>query len=153
MLALVPAGFLVLILLGGLAVDSGAAYLGQRQLHDALVAAANDSVGASVDAGDFYHQGTIVLDPGRVTETACESVLAQHLSGVRGLRMWVSTEGTSVRVWATAQVDAVFGRSIPGFAERKISASAVATLAASAAATPGVPISADTPGTAVACSS
>ena len=128
-LALVPAVFLVLILFGALTVDSAVVYLGQRQLHDALLAAANDSVGAAVDDGAFYQQGRIVLDPTKVAVVACASVLAQHMSDVHGLKLWVSTGGRSVRLQATADVDAVFGRVIPGFGQRSVHAVAVATLA------------------------
>jgi hypothetical protein len=128
-LALVPAGFVVMILLGALAVDNAVVYLGQRQVHDALVAAANDAVDASVDNGAFYRQGRIVLDFQRVADTACASVLAQHMSDVRDLHLWVSTGGDAVRLQATAEVGTVFGRAIPGFGERTVHASASASLA------------------------
>jgi hypothetical protein len=128
-LALVPAAFLVLILLGAMVVDNAVTYLGQRQLHDALVAAANDSVGAAVDDRAFYRGGTITLDPAKVAAVACDSVLAQHMSGVGDLQIWVSTGPGSVRVQATAEVEEVFGRAIPGFATRPVHAVAVARLA------------------------
>jgi hypothetical protein len=128
-LALMPAVFLVLILLGALAVDSAVTYLGQRQLHDAMVAAASDSVAAALDDPSFYGQGRVVLDPVRVAAVACASVRAQHLSEVKDLRVWVGIGGASVRVRATARVDAVFGRAIPGFGTRSVTAVAVARLA------------------------
>jgi hypothetical protein len=53
-LMLVPAGFLILMLFAGIAVDSAAAYLGQRQLSDALSAAANDAATAGLDDADYY---------------------------------------------------------------------------------------------------
>ncbi|MGH9095498.1 MAG: hypothetical protein ACRDXE_10090, partial [Acidimicrobiales bacterium] len=62
-LMLVPAGFLVLMLLGAMAVDSGATYLGQRQLADALAGAANDAAGAALSDRSFYVQGRIAVDP------------------------------------------------------------------------------------------
>jgi len=127
-LALVPAVFLVLVILGALAVDSAVTYLGQRQLHDAMVAAANDSVAAAVDDRSFYQQARIVLDPSRVAAVACASVEAQHMSDVHGLRVWVTVGQASVRVRATAVVDAVFGQALPGFGTRSISAAALATL-------------------------
>ena len=132
-LALVPAGFLVLIILGALAVDSAVAYTGQQQLHDALSAAANDAVGAGVDNGAFYGAGRLTLDPGAVTRTVCAAVAAQQDRGLHGVHLAVSIQGDSVRVSGSAWVDAVFGRAIPGFSRRSIRSSAAATLATGAA--------------------
>jgi hypothetical protein len=148
-LALIPAVFLVLILFGALTVDSAVVYLGQRH---ALVAAANDSVGAAVDDGAFYQQGRIVLDPAKVAFVACASVLAQHMSDVHGLKLWVSTGGRSVRLQATADVDAVFGRAIPGFGQRPVRAVAVATLADSPGAQNAPSNLGGVPQTSVGCS-
>ena len=128
-LALVPAGFLVLVLLASLAVDSALAYLGQQQLHDALAAAANDAVTAGLDNASFYRQGSLVLDPAAVAQTVCASVAAQHDSGLHDMTLSVAIDGDSVRVAGSAVVDAVFGRAIPGMARRSVSSSAAATLA------------------------
>ena len=51
---LVPAGFLILITLAALAVDSVATYLAQQQLHDSLVVAANHAVSAGLSNQAFY---------------------------------------------------------------------------------------------------
>lgn len=128
-LALVPAGFLVLVLLASLAVDSAVAYLGQQQLHDALSAAANDAVTAGLDNASFYGGGTLVLDPAAVARTVCASVAAQHDPGLHHIALSMVIEGDSVRVNGSAVVDAVFGRAIPGLAQRSVSSSAAASLA------------------------
>ena len=62
-LALVPAAFLVLVILGALAVDSAAAYLAQRQLRDSLSAAAADAVGAGLSRSSFYATVAVTLVP------------------------------------------------------------------------------------------
>lgn len=128
-LALVPAGFLVLVLLASLAVDSAVAYLGQQQLHDALSAAANDAVTAGLDNASFYRSGSLVLDPAAVAQTVCASVAAQHDPGLHHITLDVAIDGDSVRVTASAVVDAVFGKAIPGLARRSVSSSASASLA------------------------
>jgi hypothetical protein len=137
---LVPAGFLVLILLGALAVDSAVTYLGQQQLHDTLAAAATDSATAGVDNGSFYRTGTLVLDPAQVARTVCLSIRAQNQSGLHGLRLWVAVDGDRVGLEGTATVNAVFGRAVPGFGHRRVRAvvSAVATNGP-VATTPSVP--------------
>ena len=147
-LALVPAGFLVLILLGALAVDSAVAYTGQQQLHDALSAAANDAVGAGVDNGAFYATGRLALDPAAVGRTVCAAMAAQEDRGLHGVRLAVAIDGVSVRVIGSASVDAVFGRAIPGFGRRTVRSAADATLAGGAVVVGG-PVSA--PPIAITC--
>ena len=128
-LALVPAGFLVFILLAALAVDSAVAYLGQQQLHDTLVAAANDAASASVDHAAFYRSGSVVLSLPVAEEIVCESVAAQHSSQLRDVRLWLGVQGPDLRVTAEAKVDAVFGRALHGFASRSVRATVDAVAA------------------------
>jgi Flp pilus assembly protein TadG len=127
-LVLVPAGFLVLIILAALAVDTAVYYLGQQQLHDALAAAANDSVAAGLNNGTFYGNGQVALDPAAVDDVACKSIAAQNLSGLHHLRVSVAVEGNSVRLVGEAVVDAVFGKALPGYGQRTVQASATAVL-------------------------
>jgi len=127
-LALVPAGFLVLMLLAAIAVDSAVTYLGQEQLHDALAAAANDAVTAGLDSPSFYGSGTIKLDPVQVGRAVCLSVLAQNDTALRQVHLWMYVHGDSVQVQGTAVIDGVFGRFIPGFAHRTVRASAEAVV-------------------------
>jgi hypothetical protein len=121
-LMLVPAGFLVLIILAALAVDSAAAYLGQQQLHDSLAAAANDAVTAGLSNQSFYANGAVVLDPSAVGRVVCLTVAAQSDSDLHGLTVRMAVDGASVRLEGTATVDAVFGRAIPGFGLRHVKA-------------------------------
>ncbi len=130
MLVLVPAGFLVLMLLAALAVDSAVAYQAQHQLHDALAAAANDAVAAGVDDRTFYTGGVVTLDAGSAASVVCRSVEAQGLGSLHGLRIGVALSGRSIRVTGAATVDAVFGRVVPGFGTRNVKSSADATLSA-----------------------
>ena len=129
MLALVPAGLLVLVLLAALAVDSAVAYLGQQQLHDALSAAANDAVAAAVSGPSFYGRGVVSLDSVQAERDVCFSVLAQGSTSLHHLRLWVAVGGDSIRVVGQAAVDSVFGRAIPGFGHHQVRSSADAVLA------------------------
>lgn len=132
-LMLVPAGFLVLILLGALAVDSAATYLAQRQLRDSLSAAANDAVTAGLSNTSFYLGGTLTLDPAQTARAVCLSVTAQTDSNLHHVHLWMAAQGAAVRLKGVATVDAVFGRAIPGFGVRRVSASTTAA----AETTPG----------------
>jgi Putative Tad-like Flp pilus-assembly len=128
-LALVPAGFLVLIILAAIAVDSAASYLGQQQLHDAVTAAANDAAAAALSNSSFYGSGAIAIDPGTASSLVCQSVQAQSFSDVHDVRLFLAVQGPAIRVEATATVNAVFGRALPGVGRRSVRAiaDAVAT--------------------------
>jgi hypothetical protein len=133
-LALVPAGFLVLIMLAAIAVDSAVAFLGQRQLGDALAAAANDAAAAAVSNSTFYGSGRIAIDPNTAAAVVCQSIEAQH-PNLSDIRLSVALAGPAIAVRGTAQVEEVFGRALPGLHTRQVSASA----SAAAEGAPGVP--------------
>jgi hypothetical protein len=124
-LALVPAGFLVLILLAAIAVDSAVAFLGQRQLGDALAAAANDAAAAAVSDSTFYGSGQITIDPSEAATVVCESMAAQR-PNLQDIQVSIAVAGSTIAVRATAQVQEVFGRVLPGLHTRQVSASASA---------------------------
>jgi len=128
-MVLVPAGFLVLIVLGALAVDSAASYLAQRQLRDTLTAAANDAVTAGLSNGSFYSNGSLTLDPAQTAAAVCTSVLAQADGDLHDVQLWMATDGRSIRLAATARVDAVFGRALPGVGIRTVRAATTAVAA------------------------
>jgi hypothetical protein len=128
-LALVPAAFLVLIILGALAVDSAAAYLGQRQLHDTLGAAAADAVGAGLSRPKFYANGAVSLTLSQAAQVVCQSVAAQADGDLHDVRLWIAVAGPTIRLEGRASVDAIFGRDIPGFGVRHVRASGTATAA------------------------
>jgi hypothetical protein len=127
-LMLIPAGFLVVIILAALAVDSAATYLAQQQLHDALAAAANDAVTAGVSNSSFYSSGAVRLDPSLVGRAVCLSMAAQSDQNLHGLRLWMAVDGATVTLQGTASVEAVFGRAIPGFGRRHVKADAQAVV-------------------------
>ena len=132
-LALVPAGFLVLIILAAITVDSAVAFLGQRQLGDALAAAANDAAGAAISNSSFYGSGEVVIDPTAATAVICQTVAAQD-SGLHQMRLQIAVAGAVIGVRGTAQVDEVFGRALPGLHDHEVSAVATATAAEGPAA-------------------
>lgn len=148
-LALVPAGFLVLILLGALAVDSAVSYQRQHQLHDALTAAVNDAVSAGLNNSSFYRGGKVSLDETAVAAVVCRSMAAQDLPALHGLRLALAVTGDSVRLRGQAAVDPVFGRAVPGFGDRRVSSTADATLSGGTATNP--PPAADIPAAPLHC--
>lgn len=121
---LVPAGVLVLLLFAAIAVDSAGAFLAQRQLTDALAAAANDAATAGIDNRVYYSTGAIVLDPTVSAATVCRSLAAQGERDLHQLHVAIGISGAAIEVRGTAEVDAVFGRLFPHFGTRSITAEA-----------------------------
>jgi hypothetical protein len=136
---LVPAGFLVLMLLAALSVDSAVAYLGQRQLDDALTAAANDAATAGLSDTGFYGHGAVTLDPATTVVAVCQSFAAQGDTGLHDVHLDVGVAGAEVTLRATARVDGVFGRLVPGFATREVSAEVTADAQQGPAPADGAP--------------
>jgi hypothetical protein len=101
-LALVPAAVLVLVLLGALAVDSAAAYLGQRQLSDAMAGAANDAATAALSDWAFYRQGQLRVDPGVAASVVCQSVTATLDRRIHLMSIELAVDGRWVHVRASA---------------------------------------------------
>jgi Flp pilus assembly protein TadG len=134
-LALVPAGFLVLIILAAIAVDSAVAFLGQRQLGDALAAAANDAAASAVSNSSFYGSGRVAIDPAAAATVVCQSMAAQH-PNLRDVQLSLAVDGPAIALRATAQVQEIFGRALPGLHSRQVTASASAR-AEGVAAAPG----------------
>jgi len=126
---LVPAGFLVLILLGSLSVDTAATFLAQRQLRDSLTAAANDAVTAGLSNQSFYSGGVLAVSPSRAATIICVSVAAQADEDLHDVRLWMAIDGATIRLEGTATVHAVFGRAIPGFGQRTVRAETTAVAA------------------------
>src|SRR5438552_16034305 len=76
-LILVPAGVLVLMILGAICVDFSIAYLAQRQLQDAASAAVNDAAGAGLDEARLrVGDGMTTLNPGLARQVALQSLEA-----------------------------------------------------------------------------
>ena len=122
MLLLFPAAVLIVIVLAAIAVDAAIAFLGQREVANAVAAAANDAAGIGVGEQAFYREGAVDLDAGAVAVTAEERVRAVLDPGrFHGLQVDVSVEPAGsgacpprVRVRATASVDALFASALPG---------------------------------------
>jgi Flp pilus assembly protein TadG len=132
-LLLMPAGVLVLLVLGALAVDFSLVHLAQRELADAAAAAANDAAVAGLDEGAFYEAGRLRVDARRARAVAAASWAARSAEFVDGglERVDVGTvagEQVQVTVTARATVEMIFSKALPGAPQRRsVRAVAVAT--------------------------
>lgn len=124
-----PAAVLVFLVLGALAVDAAAVFLGQRQLANAAVAAANDAVAVAVDVDEYYGGGRVRLLPAEAQRVAEETVRRLGLDRLHDLRPVATVRGDGVVVTITARVDHIFSGAVPGGAD---TAPVAATAAADA---------------------
>lgn len=125
---------LIVVVLAAIAVDSAIAFLGQREVANAVAAAANDAAGEGVGNSAFYQGNRIDLDPGAVQQVAVDRVTAALDRGrFQGLAVDVTVAPAPgpgcpprVRVHASAKVATLFASAIPGAAHQtRVEASAV----------------------------
>jgi hypothetical protein len=131
-LMLMPAGALIVLLLGAIAFDLSLVFLRQRQISSLAADVANDVASLALDVQTFRESGSFELDPGQADELGRSlldaSDLAEHLSSAT---IQVTASDT-VTVRVTMEVDYVFAKAIPGAAD-----GTTVTASATAVAAPG----------------
>jgi Flp pilus assembly protein TadG len=131
-LMLMPAGVLVVLLLGAISFDLSLVFLRQRQASSVAVDVANDLASAAFDEDLYRSTGTFTLDPATADDLGARFVAASDLSGdVVAADVDVLASDT-VRVTLTVRVDYVFAKAIPGAAD-----GTTVTAHATAVAVPG----------------
>jgi Flp pilus assembly protein TadG len=119
-LVLVPAAVLVLVILGAIAVDLSIVFLGQRELANAAVAAANDAATAAISKEAFYRgrghraPGAIEVDDRQARDVAAQVLSVQAPRAVTVTGVEVRSPGSQVCVAVEGRVDHLFARAIPG---------------------------------------
>jgi hypothetical protein len=116
-LLLVPAGVLVVVVLGSIAVDFGIAFMAEREISSLAESAANDAATAGVDLDHLRATGEFRLDPDRV-----EAVVAATLSASSteveleppDVDVIVVDGDPAVRVRLRGRIDYVFAPALPG---------------------------------------
>ncbi|HET9442105.1 MAG TPA: hypothetical protein VFO65_02210 [Acidimicrobiales bacterium] len=115
---MVPAGFLVLIILGAIAVDTAIVVMAQRDLANRTAAAANDIAGLAVSDEAFYGgaaPGSVALVPERAAAYVALAFPPDRPPA--GYLSWSGqavTDGRQVVVTASAEVRYLFAPAIPG---------------------------------------
>jgi hypothetical protein len=129
---LMPAGALIVLLLGAIAFDLSLVFLRQRQASSLAADVANDLASVALDVPAFRASGTFELDPRRADAVGRSlldaSDLADELTSAT-----ITVDGTdTVTVRVTVSVAYVFAKAIPGAAD-----GTTVTASATAVATPG----------------
>jgi len=116
-LMLVPAGFLVMLLLGSIAFDLSLLFLRQRQASSLAADLANDLATLALDEDHLRASGEYVLDPEAAAAIGRDLALRSDLSDrLADLEVAVVDEA-EVQVTATVRVEYVFAKAIPGAGE------------------------------------
>lgn len=128
---LMPAGVLVVLLLGAIAFDLSLVFLRQRQASSVAADVANDLASLALDVPTFRETGEYELDPDRADSLGRSlldaSDLADELTAAT-----ITVDGLdTVTVRVTVEVGYVFAKAVPGAADGTTvtaSATAVATV-------------------------
>lgn len=113
---LMPAAVLIVVILGGIAVDRAVIFGAQRDLVATAQAAANDGVAAGVDVGALRSGTAGAIDRSRV-DAAVRAAAAQA-DGVVGVRWFL--EGQTLVVVLERDVPLIFTPAIPGVPSRQL---------------------------------
>lgn len=115
MALLAPAGVLVLVVLGAIAVDLALVQGAQRRLVDLAGTVATDAIG-QVDVEGALGTGRLAVDTAAAQRHANRSSAAVGASDsrLRDVGCVVSVGDVEVTVTCRAEVDAIIGRGIPG---------------------------------------
>lgn len=132
-LMLLPAGVLVVLLLGAIAFDMSLVFLRQRQASSVAADIANDVATLAVDEQHFRATGEFRLDPARAEAIGLELAATSDIAALLRDAQVIVVGDSAVEVRLTAEAAYVFARAIPGAAD---GAEVVATSTAQAASTP-----------------
>ncbi len=113
---LFPVGFLIVVILGGIALDLGNVWLQQRRLADAADSAANDAATYGLDIDALRAEGAVALNEDRVLDAVRASVAGQNLppqAAITDVRIGVGPDGgPTVTVAIDSQAELIFGRIV-----------------------------------------
>ena len=129
-LMLMPAGVLIVLLLGAIAFDLSLVFLRQRQATSVAGDVANDLATQAVDEAELRATGAYRLDPGRADALGRALIGPSDLAGeVLDVDIDVLGDDT-VQVTVVVRVDYVFAKAVPGASEgTEVQATATAVAA------------------------
>lgn len=131
-LMLMPAGALIVLLLGAIAFDLSLVYLRQRQASSLAADVANDLASVALDVPTFRDSGVFELDPVRADSVGRSLLDASDLADELTAATITVSGPDTVTVRVTVTVDYVFAKAIPG-----ADAGTTVTASATAVASPG----------------
>ena len=113
-LMLMPAGLLIVFVLGSISIEFATVSMRQRALYNAADAAANDAATYAIDRVVLRETGEVVLDPTLVEEAVGLSLRAQGVELVRAPLVEVSADRKTIHLELVQHVPFVIGGALPG---------------------------------------
>ncbi|MEO5839193.1 MAG: hypothetical protein ABIQ73_29790 [Acidimicrobiales bacterium] len=113
-LMLMPAGLLVVFVLGSISIEFAAVSMRQRALYNAADAAANDAATYAIDRTVLRATGEVVLDPTLVEEAVGVSLRSQGVVLLSPPLVEVSADGKTIHLELVQHVPFVIAGALPG---------------------------------------
>ena len=113
-LMLMPAGLLIVFVLGSISIEFAAVSMRQRALYNVADAAANDAATYAIDRAVLRSTGEVVLDPTLVARSVESSLRAQGLVLVNAPLIEVSADRKTIRLELVQHVAFVLAGALPG---------------------------------------
>jgi hypothetical protein len=113
-LMLMPAGLLIVFVLGSISIEFAAVSMRQRALYNAADAAANDAATYAIDRVVLRATGEVALDPTLVEEVVSASIRAQGIVLVSAPLIEVSADGKTIHLELVQHVPFVIARALAG---------------------------------------
>ena len=113
-LMLMPAGLLIVFVLGSISIEYAAVSMRQRALYNAADAMANDAATYAIDLVILRATGEVVLDPTLVREAVELSLRAQGVELVRAPLIEVSADRKTIHLELVQHVPFVIAGALPG---------------------------------------
>jgi hypothetical protein len=111
---LMPAGLLIVFVLGSISIEFAAVSMRQRALYNAADAAANDAATYAIDRVVLRATGEVVLDRTLVEEAVGVSLRSQGLVLVAPPLIEVSADGKTIHLVLVQHVPYVIAGALPG---------------------------------------
>jgi len=113
-LMLMPAGLLIVFVLGSISIEFAAVSMRQRALYNAADAAANDAAAYAIDRVVLRATGEVVLDPTLVEEAVELSLRAQGIKLDSAPLVEVSADRKTIHLELVQHVAFVIAGALPG---------------------------------------
>ncbi|MEO8694272.1 MAG: hypothetical protein ABI658_12190 [Acidimicrobiales bacterium] len=113
-LMLMPAGLVIVFVLGSISIEYAAVSMRQRALYNAADGAANDAATYAIDRVTLRATGEVVLDPTLVEEAVGVSLRSQGVVLVGPPLIEVLDDGKTIHLELVQHVPFVIAGALPG---------------------------------------